>query len=427
MVDDNTTVTMTDPSGQQYTLPKSSASIAEGKGWKYVGEEPDAPPTPEEQEAVEKLKGSTSFTTYPNTPEEQRILDKKLLNEATYGVSNPLLHAGETPHDRAVREAEEKEVDKRHPIESFLYPAVGFGASLLAPGIGEVGKLAEGAVRGGEGLVRAGEEAATHFVEATPRSFIGGVEGPLHVIPEVAAHEVVDRTANESIGRLIAGKVAGNVAQAEAYGLPSQIANYAVGDHDTASESLLWSLGLGGLLGAGSGLARVAADKLGPIIAEHAPQLKEVAGELANSMAAKLAGLKWDKMTDFEKERFVNRTQEIGQYGNRIDRETKEEIRQEAGAAIKEHKDYLDQKVEELNDQKIPDRRDALGNPIPSNQITDPLEARLSDLSAATGEKAGPNGIHEFGPNPTELADRLENDINCVRPGLLNNPLQSLF
>ena len=385
---------------QQGTIPKSSYQIAKSKGWKAIGEEP---PTPEEEalktEAEKAYNAPPKATLNPHEINSilgpgVEIASRKFINELTFGAAAPLANAGETEHQKAVREAEENIFAEKHPVANVVAPAAGFGASLLVPGIGEVGHLAEGAVRGGEELA-------------------------VHGIADAAAHTAVDQTAKESIGRLITGKIAGNIAQAEAYSLPSQVVNLAVGDPDSASESLLWSLGLGGVLGFGS-LARVGLDKLGE--SGLGQKLKEGAGELADKLALK-QNLKEAKMNPFEKDQVLNLQKEKGLFGEKLSSETKENLRTELGDVIDEHRNYLDQKAEELNDQKIPDRRDALGNAIPSNQITNPLEARLSDLSAATVDKPGPNGVHEFGPNPTELADRLEADVNSVRPGLLNNPL----
>jgi hypothetical protein len=250
MVDSTNKVDMVDPDGKKWSVAHHSVQDAMDQGWKT-----------EEQLSTDKAIAGKNAPGF----QEGDVLDtiaRKFLDTATLGVA-PIIEKAldnRSPEIKAIVEARKAASEEEAPISTMAASAAGFAGSLLTGGgegkiLGTIGKALPGALAKGVG-------------ELAEKAIIGGAEksiAPISEIAEQAAGAAVANQAKVSAGRQLAATVTKNMAMAEAFNAPSQIANVATGNTDQAAESLGWTLGLGGLVGAGEhGFSKV----LGPAIAK---------------------------------------------------------------------------------------------------------------------------------------------------------------
>lgn len=251
---------MVGPNGKTWTLPASSVLEALGKGYQFL---PDTENRHEARIQFYQRKHDGAFTTG--------------LREAT----NQLL-AG-VPDVVASHELEPDELEgiaranRENRTAQVVGGIVGGGALIAATGgLGELAAGGRGALEGAEAVsairaargastaVRAAETArAVEATTAASRGILAPVEAGVTAAGAAdgarAATIALDAAAPTLRGRMAAAALAG-AKEGALYSSPQALAQASYGDVDHAAESLLWGVGVGGLLGLGAGAFSHAAD-----------------------------------------------------------------------------------------------------------------------------------------------------------------------
>lgn len=194
-----------------------------------------------------------------NLAEKEAHPVKEALNtaggEASLGALPIYQQHQRTPEENAAEEEAENRYGKEHPILHYGAKAAGFLAPLLVPGVGEAGEAAELAVKG------AGEVADRSLIESASK--IGAESLAKDASAEGIAKAAVQKTADVSLGRQLAGTAANYATQGAIYSTPAAATQLAYGDPEQAAETMLWGVGLSGVLGGGVGLLGAGAKAAG--------------------------------------------------------------------------------------------------------------------------------------------------------------------
>jgi hypothetical protein len=360
-------IKMIAPNGASYNVPADGLSKAQGFGWKT------------EEQVAQEAK-DVQLNKEANSGVSQGV--KNFGNEFGLGVPKIIEHALNSEHENEVSERKEKNYSEEHPIANFASKAAGFAGSLAIPGVGEIGKAAEGAILGTKTAVRAGEEVAAHAgVDALEHA----AAKPISDIAEHAAGEAVQQDAQASLGRQLAAKLAKNAAMAEAYNAPSQVANLAVGDPEQAKESLFASIGLGSVLGLGEfGLGK-AASYLAP---EVDKAVLDRVGVTKNATAQ-------------EKQSILDLLKKENKFGNTADEKFSKNVIDDATSKIKEKQDMLDNIDHDNNPPSLSDNQ---------KSVQEVRDNTAPDFAT-----------NHYQVNPAEVANSYSKVVDG--PNLLANPL----
>ena len=264
--------------GKHYNVPPTSYGIAIKNGWRPV--------TAQETAREEKISSATKAR------EEHPIIEglNQFFDEATLGVKPYIEGKNRTAEENDINAASEERYTKQNPIKSYAAKGLGFLAPLAIPGVGEAGELAEGAIRGGSKLAETGIELGEKAAQ------VG---------------------AEASLAKKVAGSAANYATQGALYNSPMAATQAAYGDPEQAAETMLWGVGLGGVLGGVAGLGGAAlkgigkgavslTDKLGSHISANDPNgvtnltniyRKQVMG-MSDAKFNELGAATVDKMVD---------------------------------------------------------------------------------------------------------------------------------
>lgn len=295
----NQQIRMANPDGTTHHVIGHSFKDALDAGWQYL------PKTNEETQAEEHTK---LIDKKANDISNLEVGANKFGNEVLFGVPRIVQDATRTPEEKEAYEKAEKRFEGQHELLSPALSGAGFLASLAIPGVGELGDLAG---------------------HAAERAILGGAE-----------------EATAGLSRKVIASAAKSAATAEVYGAPSQVANLAVGNKEQAAEGLVASLGVGSVIGVGSGLIGAGIDKM----SSEFPKLSSTVENFADDMAIKQAGVNPDKLKPFQKSNLLNLLNKEGKYGDVVGEDFANEMKDKYGKAIGEHRDFLDSKLGELND-----------------------------------------------------------------------------
>lgn len=238
--------TMLGTDGKFYTVPGASVASAVKKGWTHA--------TPEALAREDAIKRGVA------EEEQHRVVGglKRFGNEALFGVPGMIAQHDMTPEESAIDAEVKKRFEERHPIETGAEKAAGFVAPLLIPGVGEVGDAAKAAVMGGS-------EVAEHVAARAGTKL---------------AEEGMARAAETGLARKVAGSAAKVAAEGAIFSTPQAAVQLAYGDPEQAAETMLWGVGLSGVLGGGGELlgegARAVAGKARSMLGGAAESLSKV-------------------------------------------------------------------------------------------------------------------------------------------------------
>lgn len=227
------------------------------------------------------------------------------------------------------------------------------------------------------------------------------------------ANNAIKENAEQSFSKQVAASVLKNAAISEAFSAPSQIADYITGDKEKASESILWSLGLGATLGLGGSLTSAAVSKFGSLMEGLSPKLTDA----LDNMKLSQAGLKAEKSGKVA-DKILNFLEEKEMSGNVITDEQKQIWKKELGAEFGKYRDDVQRDI--FNKSQIPTAPNV--NPI---NIFDTKTKQLQELVNTHPDLAyqKPGQFHEVGIKPVEFAESLKNSFEQDHPGIYNNPL----
>lgn len=201
-----------------------------------------------------------------------KVALRGLLDEATFGVADPLIDANRDPYElakwRALKEA--------HPIANIGGRAVGFTGSLLYGG--EFFDAASHA--GGTAARLLGREALSGVEHVSARALAAEAA---YRAPGIAAAEA------KKIGSGAAAKILQSAADMGTQGLvlssPRAMAQLITGDPERAAETWVWGAAGGAALGGAGGAVGHFAGGFGGTASKMLP---EVAGEAAEAAPGKL-------------------------------------------------------------------------------------------------------------------------------------------
>ena len=409
IIPEPTIIHMEAPDGKRYTIPDTSLPQAKQNGWKQYD--------PVQRAKEDTLKAQVNAKDQPGFQEGDRLdtIAGNFLDYVTAGVA-PIVSkwwTGHTKEEQAIVDAREKASEEEDPWLNRGAKAAGFGLTLLLPipkAVGAAGTAIEGGVKAAK-IGALGRGAAEVLSEKGPEALaeLAQSKGP-EAIANASSHEIGDKVAravdetskivsdaassavakdSESFfNRQLAGKIAKNMAIAEAYGAPAQIANATVGDPEQAKESLLWSLGLGGLLGVGE-------HAFGPAIADA---IKGMAGKTDTAILER-SGIDLKGIED-KKQDILDLLKSEKRFSP-VDEKFNNSVAEDAKNKIQPELNRFDNNLEDLNN-KI-------------NIQSDTTKAALEDQA-----KKSPLKTNYFGVNPAEVANKFSSDVDAANPHLLD-------
>jgi hypothetical protein len=279
--------TLVAPDGKQYAVQPQGIKLALEHGWK----------TPETIATDQAKDFQTDVMNRHAEKEQHRVAGGvgRFVNEATFGVGDVIDSYSQPARARAVESQAEEQFAKDHPGEVFGEKAAGFLASMAIPGVGFAGKMAE-----------------------------------------KAAAEIAAKSLAGKIGRA-ATKTA---VEGAMYASPQAAIQAAYGDTNRAAETMLWGVGLGGVLG-GAGSAAGAGVKAA------AGTARELVSHKLTGLAGKSLGLTEQRMKQLgpeKMEQIINTADREGLLG--LDPSKHPEaigaMQADAASKLDEHTDKLE-------------------------------------------------------------------------------------
>lgn len=211
------TITMIDPEGKEYELPASSYKRAIETGWRVQ--------TPKETALANRVRDQVEGTS------GAEVFGKNLANEALLGVPDLYKDLTASPDERSFQQkVREKELEA-HPIAGYAGKILGFAAPLAIPGVGEVGEAARLGIEGG---TKVASRAAAAAIEKEGLSL---------------GTKAFQAGAEASLARKVAASSAKYATEGAIYSTPQAAVQATYGDPEKAAETMLWGIGLGGVLG----------------------------------------------------------------------------------------------------------------------------------------------------------------------------------
>ena len=234
--------------GKLYTIPTSSYDIAIQNGWKPVFPKASEASVEDNMVADAGKEKEAKIVAKEKEKEESPWTEafNQFADEASLGIKPYIQSKNRTPEENEIEEEAEKRYTSANPIKSYAAKGAGFLAPLALPVVGEAGEAVEGLVRGGA------EAAGKLSTEA---------------LADAAAKATVKTAAEQSLTRKLAATSAKYATEGALYSTPLAATQVAYGDPNTAAETMLWGVGLSGVLGAGTELlgtgARAAKNAIG--------------------------------------------------------------------------------------------------------------------------------------------------------------------
>lgn len=231
---------MVDPKGKLYTVPAESIAKAVAAGWSHA--------TPEAVQRERQIQAGV------REAEGSRIETgaNRFANELLLGAPELEKQYRQSAEENAIDKEVKERVEAKHPVEALAEKALGFIAPMLASG----------------GLSAVGE---------------AGVKGATEVAGRELAEKAVAAAAEKSLARKIGTAAARAAGEGAVYSTPTAAVQAAYGDPESAAETMLWGIGLGGVLGgagkiAGAGVkagVKVGGGAVGRAAEKLAPKAEE--------------------------------------------------------------------------------------------------------------------------------------------------------
>lgn len=355
--------------GKLYNVPESSYQTAIKQGWKVA----DQKTVQRENEIEGRVKNTGQFEGGFKT----------FANEALLGIPEYISNKEAGPEQAAIDEEVRNRVAKRDPTTHSIAAGLGFIAPLAVPGVGEVGEAARVAALGGKVLTRGAEELAA-------KGAIRGVEElTAEQVVKSAAEHAVAQKAEASFTRKIASSSADYAAQSAVFASPKAAVQVAYGDDQQAAETMLWGIGLGGLVGGAAGAIGVGLKGAAKLAAEKTESLQSKLSEvqpngitLADDLSRNVLGItdkQAKKMGPSKVAELVENADNKGILRSGTVMKKAEELADKSGSEIKAHLEKLDTHLED------PDIRKLVTSPADvANQLQKEALERFPELSMET-------------------------------------------